>query len=392
MTGATSIDLRPRATRSRPDYLMIGIVAVLSALGLVLILSASGPRLEAAGIARTQQMFRQAIFVAMGIGVFIAGSAISDRNWRLLTPVAYGGTLILLVAVLSPVGALRQGAQRWISLGLFDLQPSEVAKVAVILAVALLLSPEERDAREDGMRWLRIARVAALVVVPAALIFLQPDLGTMLVFGFVTLVMLFVAGTTMRQLVVLVVLAVAALVLAIELGILHDYQVERLTGFLNPGEQTLSINYNQNQSQIAIGSGGMFGRGLFEGTQTNLSFVPSQSTDFIFTALAEQLGFVGGAIVIGLYAVLIWRMLMIAGMARDRFGQLVSTGVAAMFGFHVFVNVGMTVGLLPVTGLPLPFLSFGGSFYLAMVLSVAIVNSIYMTRNRLPGRDRGLIG
>jgi len=364
---------------------LIGIVGVLSVLGLVMILSASGPRLEAAGIARSQQMVRQAFFVAIGIGVFIAGSVISDRNWRMLSPVAYIGSMVLLVAVLSPLGALRQGAQRWISLGVIDLQPSEVAKVAVILAVALILSPTE----ENRMPWLQIAKVAGVVVVPSFLIFVQPDLGTMLVFGFVTIVMLFVAGTTLRQLILLLVLAIMALLLAVELGILHDYQVERLTGFLNPGEQTLSINYNQNQSQIAIANGGMFGRGIGEGSQTNLSFVPSQSTDFIFTAIAEQLGFVGGSIVIGLYAILIWRMLMIAGLARNRFGQLTATGVAAMFGFHVFVNIGMAVGLLPVTGLPLPFLSFGGSFYLAMMLSVGIVNSIWTTRNRMPG-ERGL--
>lgn len=384
MSGVAGVDLRPRPTRSSPDYLLIGITAVLSILGLVMILSATGPRLEAAGIARTQQMTRQAIVVGLGIVVFFGGSLVSDRNWRLLAPVTYVGTLVLLVAVLSPVGALRQGAQRWISLGLFDLQPSEVAKVAVILALGLLLAPTE----ESRMPWLRILKAAALVAVPAVLIFVQPDLGTMLVFGFVTLVMLFVAGTSLRQLVLLGTLAIVALVLTVELGILHDYQVERLTGFLNPGEQTLSINYNQNQSQIAIGSGGMFGRGLFEGTQTNLAFVPSQSTDFIFTAVAEQLGFVGGALVIGLYAILIWRMLMVAAAARDRFGELVATGIASMFGFHVFVNIGMAVGLLPVTGLPLPFLSFGGSFYLAMVLSVAIVNSIWMTRARTPGESR----
>ncbi|OFW66155.1 MAG: rod shape-determining protein RodA [Actinobacteria bacterium RBG_16_68_21] len=384
MSGLSVVDLRPRPTRSRPDYLLIGITAVLSILGLVMILSTSGPRLEAAGLARTQQMTRQAIFVAMGVGVFLGGSLISDRNWRLLAPVIYMGTLILLFAVLSPVGALRQGAQRWIALGLFDLQPSEVAKVAAILALGLLLSPTE----ENRMTWLRLLKVAGLVIVPAVLIFVQPDLGTMLVFGFVTVVMLFVAGTNLRQLVLLGVVAIVGMLLAVELGILHDYQVQRLTGFLNPGEQTLSINYNQNQSQIAIGSGGMFGRGLFEGTQTNLSFVPSQSTDFIFTAVAEQLGFAGGAIVIGLYALMIWRMLLVAAAARDRFGELVATGIAAMFGFHVFVNIGMAVGLLPVTGLPLPFLSFGGSFYLAMVLSVAIVNSIWMTRARTPGETR----
>jgi len=380
MSSISAVDLRPRPTRTKPDFVLIGITAALTALGLIMILSASGPRLEAAGLSRSSQMLRQALFVGIGSGVLLVTSIVSDRYWKLLAPFFYAGTFLVLLAVLSPIGALRQGAQRWISLGLFDLQPSEVAKVAVILALALMLAPVE----EGHMKWLRLLKVGALVGFPAVLIFMQPDLGTMLVFGFVTFVMLFVAGTTVRQLVMLIVLAIALLVVAVELDLLHQYQLERLTGFLSPNEQTLAVNYNQNQSQIAIGSGGMFGQGLFEGSQTNLAFVPSQTTDFIFTAVAEQLGFVGGTLVIALYAALIWRMLMIASGARDRFGQLAATGIAAMFGFHVFVNIGMTVGLLPVTGLPLPFLSFGGSFYLAMAASVGIVNSIWMTRSPVP--------
>ena len=380
MSSISAVDLRPRPTRTKPDFVLIGITAALTALGLIMILSASGPRLEAAGLSRSSQMLRQALFVGIGSGVLLVTSIVSDRYWKLLAPFFYAGTFLVLLAVLSPIGALRQGAQRWISLGLFDLQPSEVAKVAVILALALMLAPVE----EGHMKWLRLLKVGALVGFPAVLIFMQPDLGTMLVFGFVTFVMLFVAGTTVRQLVMLIVLAIALLVVAVELDLLHQYQLERLTGFLSPNEQTLAVNYNQNQSQIAIGSGGMFGQGLFEGSQTNLAFVPSQTTDFIFTAVAEQLGFVGGTLVIALYAALIWRMLMIASGARDRFGQLAATGIAAMFGFHVFVNIGMTVGLLPVTGLPLPFLSFGGSFYIAMAASVGIVNSIWMTRSPVP--------
>jgi rod shape determining protein RodA len=380
MSSVSAIDLRPRTRRSRPDLVLIGITAALSALGLLMILSTSGPRLEAAGLGRNSQMVRQAIYVGLGAGVLIVTSLVSDRVWKLAAPYYYAGMIVLLLAVLSPVGALRQGAQRWISLGLFDLQPSEVAKVGVILALALMLAPVE----EGRMKWLRLLKVGALVGLPAIFIFLQPDLGTMLVFGFVTFVMLFVAGTTVRQLVMLIVLAIVALGLAVELDLLRGYQLDRLEGFLNPNEQTLKVNYNQNQSQIAIGSGGMFGQGLFEGSQTNLAFVPSQTTDFIFTAVAEQLGFVGGTLVIGLYAALIWRMLIVAAIARDRFGQLAATGIAAMFGFHVFVNIGMAVGLLPVTGLPLPFLSFGGSFYVAMAVSVGIVNSIWMTRSPVP--------
>lgn len=380
MTALSGVQLRPQTERGRPDYLMIVIIAGLTALGLIMIFTASAPRLEAAGASRSTDMVRQGIFVLLGAVVFVVSSSISDRNWRLLTPWVYGATLLLLIAVLSPVGALRQGAQRWISLGLFDLQPSEVAKPAVILAIAALLAP----VTENKMRWMRIIRTFGLVGLPAVLIFLQPDLGTMLVFAFVTVIMLFMAGTTARQIALLGIGAVLAFVLAIELDLLAEYQLDRLTGFLNPGEQTLSINYNQNQSQIAIGSGGMFGQGLFQAPQTNLAFVPSQTTDFIFTALGEQLGFVGGAIVIGAFTLLVWRTLIIAAAARDRFGQLLSVGVGAMIAFHVFVNIGMTVGLLPVTGLPLPFMSYGGSFYLSMMLSLGMVHSVWLHRSRVP--------
>ncbi len=316
--------------------------------------------------------------------VFVIASLIPPRTFRTLTPVAYGGALLMLILVLSPLGTVRQGAQRWIPLGVFDLQPSEFAKPAVVLALALLLVPVE----EGRMRWMRIGRALALVALPSALIFLQPDLGTMLVFGFVMVVMLFTAGTTVRQIILLVVVGLFALVVAFQLDILKEYQLDRLTGFLNAGEQTLTVNYNQTQSQVAIGNGGLFGRGLFEGSQTNLAFVPAQKTDFIFTAVGEQLGFVGAAIVLGLFAVVIWRTLFIAGTAQDRFSQLVAAGVGAMITFHVFVNVGMTLGLLPVTGLPLPFMSFGGSFYLAMSLSLGIVHSIWLRRTVVPAEVR----
>ncbi len=379
-TTVSGVDLR-RPTQIRPDLVLIVVVAALSVLGLIMIYSATAPRLEAAGGSAAEQMVRQGIYVVMGIAVLIVASAITDRTWQSLAPVVYVIALILLLAVLSPVGAIRQGAQRWISLGFMDLQPSEFAKPAVVMALALLLAP----AREGGVTWGRVAKALGIAAVPAALTFRQPDLGTALVFGFVTVVMLFVAGTSFRQIAVLIVVAIIALVAALELGLLHEYQVNRLVGFLNTDEHSLSLNYNQNQSQIAIGHGGIFGQGLFQGTQTNLAFVPSQSTDFIFTAIGEQLGFAGGALVIGLFGLLIWRMLLVANQARDRFAQLTAAGIAAMIAFHVFVNIGMTVGILPVTGIPLPFLSFGGSFYLSMMLAVGVVNSIWMRRIR-PGQ------
>ncbi len=380
MTAIGGVELRARSS-VKPDFILLGTVAALSALGLLMIFSASAPRLEAAGVSRSSQMIRQAVFVSLGIVVMIVASAISDRTWQSLAPLIYVIAVLLLLAVLSPVGAIRQGAQRWISLGIIDLQPSEVAKPAFVMALALMLAPLQ----DNKMRWIRVAKALALVSIPTVLVFVQPDLGTTLVFAFVMLVMLFVAGTSLRQISLLVLAGIVLLLAALEFGVLHEYQVNRLTGFLNTDEHALSINYNQNQSQIAIGSGGLFGQGLFEGTQTNLAFVPSQTTDFIFTAVGEQLGFVGGAIVLGLFAVMIWRILHVAALARDRFAQLTAVGLAAMFAFHIFVNIGMTLGILPVTGIPLPFVSFGGSFYLSMALSVGVVNSIWMRRARVPG-------
>ncbi len=379
-----SLDLRTRRTIGRPDYVMIMSILVLTVVGLLMIFSASAPRLEAQGASRTGLVVRQTIFVFGGLGVFGITAVLSDRGWRMATPYVFIGSVVMLLAVLSPLGVERQGAQRWIPLGIMDLQPSEFAKPAVILALALILSPVD----ESRIGWPRIGRTLAVLAVPSVLIFMQPDLGTMIVFSFVTVVMLFVAGTTLRQLVTLLVTGIVVLVAAFQLNLLKEYQLDRLTGFLNSGEQALTTNYNQNQSQIAIGSGGLFGKGLFEGSQTNLAFVPSQATDFVFTAVGEQLGFVGAVIVLGLYLLIVWRLLLIALAARDRFGMLVSTGVAAMFGFHVFVNIGMTLGLLPVTGLPLPLMSYGGSFYLTISLSLGVCHAIWTRRSPVPGERR----
>ena len=249
----------------------------------------------------------------------------------------------------------RSGASRWIPLWNFQLQPSEFAKVGIIVVLAGVLAP----AREEGMRWSRLGSGLGVVALPSILIYRQPDLGTMLVVSFLTIALLFAAGTTFRQLLVLVSGGVGAVLVVWQQGWLKAYQINRVAGFLDQGSDLQGVNYHLNQSQIAIGSGQLFGRGLFEGTQTRLSFVPAQTTDFIFTTIGEQMGFIGGAIVIAIYALLIWRVLMIANGASDRFGSLIAVGVAAFLSFHIFINIGMTIGIAPVTGLPLPFVSVG---------------------------------
>lgn len=329
-------------------------------------------------------MRRQVAFVIIGAVAFAAASLVHERPLRMLSPVLFLAAVVLLALVLGPVGDVRAGAQRWIPIGPFQLQPAELAKPALIVAMAALLAPVE----EGPLRWSRVLQALMVVAVPSALIFVQPDLGTMLVFAFIGLAMLFVGGATFRQVLILAVGGFLVFAVMWGAGAVEEYQVDRLTAFLDQGSNLDTANYNQSQSQIAIGSGQLFGKGLFEGSQTNLSFVPSQTTDFIFTAVGEQLGFMGSALIVFLYAVVVWRLLMAAANANTRFGQLIAVGAAALTGFHVFINVGMTIGLLPVTGLPLPFMSHGGSAFVAMALALGITHSVWVQRSPVKGERR----
>ena len=364
-----------------PDVVMFVIMVALMALGVLMVYSATFVRLEAEGLDPTGPMRRQMIFAAIAIAAFAITSVVDYREYRNAVVFVFIGVAVILAAVMFMPE--QRNAQRWIPIGSFQLQPSEFAKIGVIVVVAAVLAP----ASESGMRWARLAATMLVVAVPSVLIYLQPDLGTMMVFGFLTLAMLFAAGTTFRQLVVLLGAGVAAVVAFWQLDLLRDYQIERIVGFLNQQVDLQDLNYNLDRSRIAIGNGGLFGQGLFEGRQTLLNFVPAQTSDFIFTAVGEQLGFIGGALVVGAYGILVWRILLIANGAADRFGSLVAVGVATMLAFHIFVNIGMTIGVAPVTGLPLPFISAGGSAMIAMGASLGIVNNIWRSRSPVPGRE-----
>jgi rod shape determining protein RodA len=332
-------------------------------------------------------MERQMIFVAAGLTIYVIVSNIDYREYRGLIPWISLAVLIGLVAVFlfEPVN----GARRWIPLGFFKLQPAEFAKVVVILLLAFILSPHTRDEiGRRNLRWSHIAQALIVVAIPAVLIYFEPDLGTTLVFGFILFAMLFVAGATWRQLVALFTTAVVGAVVIWQQGWLSEFQENRIEVLFNPEVDPQGIGYNLAQSKMAIGSGQLIGRGLFEGTQTNFQYVPEQETDFIFTAVGEQLGFVGGILVLAAFSVIVWRLLVIAANARDRFGALIAAGIAAMVVFHVFVNVGMTIGVMPVTGIPLPFLSAGGSFYMAMTLALGVANSIWLMRTPVPGENQ----
>ena len=364
--------------QNRPDWILFGILVILALFGLLMIYSAT----RANG---SFSMERQMIFVAAGIVTYPVASWIDYREYRHLVPYLYGIVIVLLVGVF--FFAETNGAHRWIKMPFFDLQPAEIAKVVLVLALASILAPHTRDDDRPILSWPKLMLVLGVVALPSVLIFKQPDLGTMLVFVFVMMAMLFAAGASWRQLTTLSVGGLSVAVFAFQRGLIADYQLDRIRVLVDATVDPQGIGYNLLRSKLAIGSGQLFGSGLFQGTQTNFQYVPEQETDFIFTAVAEQLGFVGGLLVLAAFMVLIWRLLVIAGNARDKFGALIVVGIAAMFMFHVFINIGMTMGITPVTGLPLPFLSLGGSSFLAMSFALGIANSVWLRRSPVPGED-----
>lgn len=370
----TSVRLKDEPLR--PDVVLVLTYIAISAIGLLMIYSATAPGLEARNLDPAAELRAQAIFVVIGFIAFAIMSTVDLVELKGFAGPIYLASLVPLVLVLTGLGESEGLAQRWIQLGPIQFQPSELAKIAVILMVAALLSNAEVP-----LKWDMVGRVIVVVGVPALLIFRQPDLGTTLVFAVVVLAMLFVGGATMRQLGFLFVATVVGTVGIFQLNIIKAYQVTRLTAFIDPESHSLDATYNQVQSEIAIGSGGLFGKGLFEGSQTNLQFVPVQSSDFIFTAVGEQFGFIGSAIVIALFGLMLFRLLMIATSARSRFAFLVTIGIASMLAFHIFVNIGMTIRIMPVTGLPLPFMSAGGTVFVALSASLGLAHSAWIRRN-----------
>jgi rod shape determining protein RodA len=359
------------------DPVLIVTALVLALIGIAMIYSATVQRLELQELPRTLFASRQLINLAVGTVAMIVVAAIDHRYFRAYSPVVYLGVLVLLLLVLTPLGVEANGAQRWVVIGSFQLQPSELAKIAVIITLAALL--HERKG-EPGLFTLVVSLF--LVGVPMLLIFLEPDLGTMLVFVWLVFVLLLVGGMRATYMLGLGAMGIAGVVLAFKLELLQSYQLQRLTAFLDPSNESLARTalYNSNQSLIAIGSGQFAGKGWLQGTQTNLSYVPENHTDFIFTVVGEEFGFLGAALVLGLFGILMWRGLRIAALAKDLFGTLLATGIVGLFALQVFVNVGMTVGIMPVTGIPLPFVSYGGTSLLTSFVAVGLLLNVHMRR------------
>ena len=361
------------------DWVLVVVVGGLSAIGILLVWSATQPSLLAAGQDPRTYLKKQLLWVVIGLIMMFAVSFVDSSRLRSWAPLAYGVTLLGLLAVLTPVGAEINGAKAWISLpGGLQIEPSEFAKVALILGIATVFS----QARWGATPGLRSVLLALAVAAPLmALVVIEPALGVALVLIVVTATMVVLSGTRLRILAGLAAVVAAVLALAGGTHLLKSYQLTRFTSFLHPSADLAGAGYNAAQAKIAVGSGGMFGDGLFHGQLVAGNFVPSQQTDFIFTVAGEELGFVGAIAIVVLLGIVVARALRIAARADDLFGTLIASGVAVWFAFQSFVNIGMTIGIMPITGLPLPFVSYGGSAVFADMIAIGMLQSVRRHHN-----------
>ena len=362
------------------DVLLVAAAVLVACVGVVMVYTATRGTLLSQGLDPHYYLKRQALFVVMGVVAMVAVAFIDYRRYE---PVATAIYLLVVLSLLGVfvVGSHALGSQRWYSLGPLQLQPSEFAVLGLILVVATYCARRA----EEGLAWRDVIRILMLASVPIVLVLAQPDMGTAIIMTIVLLVMLAVAGLPGRILVILGVGAVLVVLAALETGLLHHYQIARLTSFLNQDATHQSAArrtaiYNLQQAKNAIGSGGLLGTGLLHGPATNGGYVPEQQTDFIFTAVGEQLGFVGATAVLFLLGLIAFRVLRAAQLARDPFGRLLCTGIFTFLAFSVFQNAGMTMGIMPITGIPLPFLSYGGTAVLCFFLAVGVTLNVYARR------------
>ncbi len=357
------------------DRLLLLAVVTLSVVGCLLVWSATSARADLTGGDPRAFLEKQVVNVAIGLGLLVV-VLVTDHRWvRIVAPLVYLASIAGLVMVLA-MGTTVNGSRSWLMLGGLSIQPSEFAKLAVVIGMALVVA-ERAEGRRRGRIGLGDVVVLLLIAgVPAVLILLQPDLGTMLVLAATVFGVLAAMGTPRRWLALLGAGGVVGVVAAVVGGVLEDYQVDRFLAFVDPDLDPRGAGYNVEQARIAVGNGGMFGQGLFHGSQTRAGFVPEQHTDFVFTVAGEELGLVGAGVVIALLGVILWRALRIAQRTDDVFGRVAAAGIACWFGFQAFQNIGMCLGIMPVTGVPLPFVSYGGSSMFASMLAVGLLLNI----------------
>jgi rod shape determining protein RodA len=345
-------------------------------IGTALVYAATRDWYAANGLDPEYYLKRHVINIIIGLMLAWGTTVIDYRLLRAYTPILWGAGVLGLIFVLLPgVGSEVNGAKAWIPLpGGFQIQPAEMAKISIIVGLSMLLSERKHDSDEPTSR--DVLRALMIAAVPMGLILLQPDMGTVFIISASVVAILGISGAPIKWVAGLLIAAVLGAVVATQSGIISDYQVKRLQSFVDPNADSQGAGYQLRQARITVGSGGMFGTGLFDGPQTNGRFVPEQQTDFIFTVAGEQLGFVGSGFIILLYLVILMRSFGIARRSSDPYGRMVCTGVIAWFAFQTFENIGMTLGLMPMTGVPLPFMSYGGSSMFAVLIGFGLLQNV----------------
>jgi rod shape determining protein RodA len=372
---------RAYADERRPirhvDPVLLGVTAILVLLGFVLLYSATNQTLKQDGLDPFLRVNKQVTTAAIGLVLLLLMASFDYRFLKVYAGFVYAGTVLALVLVRVPfLGSSEAGVQRWFELPGLQVTPSEFAKIGLVVMLAASLSELKRTVPmvQD------VIRLCLVAVVPLLLVFIQPDIGTSIVMVALAAGMFLIAGVSGRQLAALVVICLVLIAAGFQSGVIKDYQLDRIRAFLDRENTPADVRYNLDQAEIAVGSGGLLGQGYLHGRQTTLDYVPEQHTDFIFTVVGEEFGFVGAVIVLTLYALLLWRAIRIAFLSKDAFGTYLATGIAIMFAIQMFVNVGMVIGIMPITGIPLPFLSYGGSSMLASFIGIGILLNVHMRR------------
>lgn len=358
------------------DPVLTAAVGALLVIGTLLVYAATRDWYAANGLDPEYYLKRHVINISIGLLLAWGTTVIDYRLLRAYTPFIWGAAVLGLVFVLIPgVGSEVNGAKAWIPLpGGFQIQPAEIAKISIIVGLSMLLSERTHDSDQPSSK--DILRALAIAAIPMGLILLQPDMGTVLIISASVVAILATSGAPTKWVAGLLILAVAGGVIVTKAGIISEYQIKRLQSFVDPNADTQGSGYQLRQARITVGSGGLLGTGLFDGPQTNGRFVPEQQTDFIFTVAGEQLGFVGSGLIILLYLIILMRAFGIARRSSDHYGQMVCTGVIAWFAFQTFENIGMTLGLMPMTGVPLPFMSYGGSSMFATLIGFGLLQNV----------------
>jgi rod shape determining protein RodA len=377
--GWTRLFARDSLAR-RLDWPILLAALALSLLGSLLVFSATRNRTEINQGDPYYFLVRHLMNLGIGFALMIGTLWLGHRALRNAVPVLYGLSVLLALVVLTPLGATINGQRNWIVVGGFSIQPAEFLKVAIILGMAMMLATRVDAGDKPYPDHRTVAQSLGLAAVPCMILLLMPDLGSVLAMVAIILGILLASGASNRWVFGLLTVGVMGCVAIWQLHILDQYQINRFAAFANPNLDPAGVGYNTNQARIAIGSGGLTGQGLFHGSQTTGQFVPEQQTDFVFTVAGEELGFLGAGLIIALVGLILWRACRIARDSTELYGTVVAAGIVAWFAFQSFENIGMTLGIMPVTGLPLPFVSYGGSSMFAVWVAVGLLQSIKVQR------------